>query len=259
MRKIVILGFMGNKEFSRKMSELKFPLNPLSLCQGGMMRMKKRSRLLLPLLLLFLGSGCAHVISKDLRANSDLSLTLKQVRETPEAYKGKSVIWGGEIIQVINQEDGTTEIEVYQEPLNFMGKPEEKDVSEGRFLVLHDKFLDPYLYWEGRRITVAGELQGEKIEPLGQMYYRYPLVTSKQIYLWPDYYPYPYGWGYYDPWWAYPYGWWGSGYYGYYYHHHHHHHYPPPNIQRGSPGPSGNKGSSGGRSRGSLEGGKGYK
>jgi outer membrane lipoprotein len=202
-----------------------------------------------------------YIISKDIRNKSDLSLTLKQVLENPNAYFGKSVVWGGEIIQVINQDDGTTEIEIFQEPLNFRGEPKDPATSEGRFLVLDDKFLDPYIYWEGRRITVAGELQGVKIEPLGEMYYRYPLVTSKQIYLWPDYYPYPYGWGYYDPWWAYPYGWWGVGYYGYYYYHHHHHHhyYPPHHVQRGSSGLSGKRGSSGGRSRGSSGSGHGHK
>ncbi len=145
--------------------------------------------MLLPLLLLFLIPGC-HVISKDLRVSSDLSLTLKQVRGNPDAFKGKSVIWGGEIIQVINQQDGTTEIEVFQEPLDFRGGPRDAPASEGRFLVLDFKFLNPYIYSEGRTITVAGEIQGEKFEPLGEMYYRYPLIAAKQIYLWPDYYAY---------------------------------------------------------------------
>ena len=202
--------------------------------------MRKRYQLFLPFLLLLLVPACAHVISKDIRANSDLSLTLKQVRANPDAYKGKSVVWGGEIIQVINEEDGTTEIEVYQELLNFRGEPQETSPSEGRFLVLANEFLDPYIYWEGRRITVAGELQGEKTEPLGEMYYRYPLIKSKQIYLWPNYYPYPYWWGYYDPWWAYPFGWWGFGFYyhghHHHYHHHHDHYYPPHHVEKGSGG-----------------------
>ena len=217
--------------------------------------------LILPILLL---PGCAHVISKDIRNQSDLFLTLKQVRGNPNAYSGKSVVWGGEIIQVISQEDGTTEIEVFQEPLDFRGEPKETVASEGRFLVLYSKFLDPYIYWEGRRITVAGELQGEKIEPLGQMYYRYPLVRSKQIHLWPDDYSYPYysyyPWWYYDPWWEYPYWWWGFGFHSH--HHHHHHHYPHHHFGRGGypyrsgrsglfNGTFGNRGSSGGESGGS--------
>jgi outer membrane lipoprotein len=231
-----------------------------------MMRMKKRTQLLFALLLLFSVSGCAHVISKDIRNNSDLSLTLKQVLGNPNAYSGKSVVWGGEIIQVINEEDGTTEIEIFQEPLNFRGEPKEAAPSEGRFLVLDDGFLDPDIYWEGRRITVAGELQGERIEPLGEMYYRYPLIINEQIYLWPDFSPYPYygyyPWSYYDPWWGYPYGGWGFGSY----YHHHHHHYPYHHFGKGSysyrsgksgfvNGTFGKRGSLGGGSGGSSRGG----
>ena len=167
-------------------------------------------------------SGCAHVISKDLRSHSDLSLTLKQVYQNTNAYKGKSVVWGGEIIETVNQKDGTTQIEVFQRPLGWRGELKETLASEGRFLILADKYLDPYIFRRGRKITVAGEIQEEKIKPLGEMDYRYPLLLSKQIHLWEEYYYYPvyyYPYYYYDPWWGYPYGWWG---FGYYYHHHHH-------------------------------------
>ena len=75
-----------------------------------------------------------------------------------------------------------------------------------------DSYLDPYVYSKGRKITVAGELLGDEVRPLGEMDYRYPLVFSKQLYLWEYYYYYPYpdyypGW-YYNPWSP----WWGWGY-----------------------------------------------
>jgi len=180
----------------------------------------KKVQLLLPIFLIFLVSGCAHVISNDLRASSDLSLTLRQVQEDPNTYKGKTVVWGGEIIQTINQQDGTTEIEVFQTPLGWREEPKDTVASEGRFLVTADKYLDPYVFWRGRKITVAGEIQGEEVRPLGKMDYRYPLLSSKQIYLWKDYYPYPYF--YYDPWWGYPYGWFGFSFSN----HHHHPRHP---------------------------------
>lgn len=171
--------------------------------------------------------SCAHVISKDLRTNADPSLTFNQVHQNPHTYKGKFVIWGGEIIETVDQEDGTTEIKVFQRPLGWRGVPKETLASEGRFLILADKYLDPYLYRKGKKITVAGEILGEKTEPLDKTEYRYPLLSSKQIYLWEEYYypPYPYyyydPWWYYDFWWGYPYMWWG---FGFYYHHHHHRH-----------------------------------
>ena len=104
----------------------------------------------------------------------------------------------------------------YQRPLGWREEPQETTASEGRFLILADKYLDPYLFRRGKKITVAGEILGEKIKPLGEMDYRYPILSSKQIYLWPEYYYRPYPYIYYDPWWGYPYGWGGIGF-GYYY------------------------------------------
>ncbi len=180
--------------------------------------MKSRLKWFL-LLSLILLSGCAHVISKDLRTKSDLSLTLSQVRQHPETFKGKWVVWGGEIVETVNQKEGTTQIEVFQRPLGWRGEPKETTASEGRFLVLVDKYVDPYVFRRGKKITVAGEMIGEKIKPLGQMDYRYPLVSSKEIYLWPVSYYQPYPYSYYDPTWGYPYG-WGFGFGGYSHHHH---------------------------------------
>jgi outer membrane lipoprotein len=180
--------------------------------------MKSRLKWFL-LLSLVLLSGCAHVILKDLRTKSDLSLTLTQVRQNPDAFKGKWVVWGGEIIETVNQQDGATQIEVFQRPLGWRGEPKETTASEGRFLVLADKYLDPYVFRRGKKITVAGEITGEKSKPLGERDYRYPVVSSKQIYHWPVYYYQPYPYYYYDPWWSYPYGWGG---FGFYYHPHHH-------------------------------------
>ncbi|OGQ11018.1 MAG: hypothetical protein A2026_19270 [Deltaproteobacteria bacterium RBG_19FT_COMBO_46_12] len=189
--------------------------------------MKTRFLWMLFLSWVLLLPGCAHVIKRDLRTKSDLSLTLAQVRQNPDAFKGKMVIWGGEIVETVNQQDGSTQIEIFQKPLGWRGQPQDTTYSEGRFLILADYYLDPYVFRAGKKITVAGEIQGEKIKPLGEMDYRYPLLSSKQIYFWPEYYyrPYPYyPYAYYDPWWGgYPY--WGLGFGIHYYHHPRYHHY----------------------------------
>ena len=185
--------------------------------------MKNRFQWLLLLLLVLLFSGCGHVISKDLRAKSDSSLTLAQVHQNPEAFKGKWVVWGGEINEAVNQKDETTLIEVFRRPLSWRGEPKNTIYSEGRFLVLADTYLDPYVFRRGKKITVAGEMTGEKTKLLGEMEYRYPLLSSKQFYLWPEYYYPPYPYYYYDPWWIYPYGWWGFGFNYYYFPRPHHH------------------------------------
>jgi outer membrane lipoprotein len=163
-------------------------------------------------------AGCAHVISKDLRQRAEPAVAFDQVFNNPEAFKGKWVVWGGEIVQTINQKDGTTLVEVFQRPLTWREEPVETLASGGRFLVQSEKVLDPYVFRRGRKITVAGEIQGGRQRPLGEMDYRYPALLSRQIHLWPEYvyayapYPYPY---YYDPWWYGP-GWWR---FNFYYHH----------------------------------------
>lgn len=178
------------------------------------MKTRKRFHFLPLFFLLFLVPGCAHVISKNMRDAVDPALTFGEVFKNPDAYKGKLVLWGGEIIQTVALKDGRTEVEVFQRPLGGRGEPGETARSEGRFLVLADKYLDPYLFRRGRRITVAGEVLGEKKKPLDQMEYRYPLISSRELYLWGDYYyrPYPYyyyyPWWYHRPWgWGYPYWW----------------------------------------------------
>jgi len=186
--------------------------------------MSSRFQLFIFLSLFFLLSGCAHVISKDLRGKVDPSLSFREVIQNPNAHQGKTVIWGGDIVKTINQKDGTTLIEVFQRPIGRRGEPRGTSASEGRFLVLAEKYLDPYLFKQGRKITVAGEILGGEIRTLGEMDYRYPLLTSKQIYLWKEYYYYPapyLPYYYYDPWWGYPY-WWGFGF-GVHYHRHYHH------------------------------------
>jgi outer membrane lipoprotein len=161
------------------------------------------------LLLLILLPGCAAVISKSLRAQVDLSLHFSEAFQNPKAYEGKIVIWGGEVIKTINQKDGTTLVEVLQRPLNRMEEPEVTKPPGGRFLMLSQKYLNSFILREGTRITIAGEILGERSMPLGEMEYRYPLILSREMYLWEYhfYYPsqyYPRGHFYFPWWWYFP-------------------------------------------------------
>ncbi len=63
--------------------------------------------LIFSVLLFFVLHGC-YPISKELRAQADKTLTFEQVLKNPEDYKNKIVIWGGEVVETINQNDGTT-------------------------------------------------------------------------------------------------------------------------------------------------------
>jgi len=104
-----------------------------------------------------------------------------------------------------------TEIEVVQKQVSSSGEPYLTDKSEGRYLVVVDRFLDPAIYRSGRDITVAGEVQGSVQRRLGEIDYRYPVIAAVELHLWkeplsPPAYPYayPFGYPYYRRWGPYP-------------------------------------------------------
>jgi outer membrane lipoprotein len=155
------------------------------------------------ILILFYAPRCAHVISQDLRSKASPSLSFNEISANPGVYKGQTVVWGGEIIEFVNQKDGTSIIEVSQRPLDEYGRPNTSWKSEGRFLIKSDKHLDNYSYKMGTKITVGGEILGAETKNVGGSEYRYPLVNGKEIYSYnePNFRDDPF----YDPWWHYPY------------------------------------------------------
>lgn len=162
-------------------------------------------------------SGCAYPISQQLREEAAKNVTFPMVLNNPSAYVGDIVIWGGTIIRTLNLKAGT-EIFVLDTPLNQRGAPQQDIHSRGRFIAKTSGFLDPEVYKRGNQVTLAGEISGEKILPLGQTRYTYPVLMIKELHLWqkeryyPDYYN-DYG---YHPYWRGPYyapGFWG--FYGY--------------------------------------------
>ena len=89
----------------------------------------------------------------------------------------------GVIIETTNSKEGTL-IEVLQRPMARSGRPLETDASEGRFLISSDKFLDPAVYHPGKRITVIGVASGSSVRPLGELEYRYPVLSARELKLW---------------------------------------------------------------------------
>ncbi len=126
--------------------------------------------------------GCAHVISQELRGRVDRELTPMALFKDPDAYKGKTVMLGGVIVSSINTDEGTY-IEVLQKPLDYRGRPEDADISHGRFIVFYEGYLDTAIYSRGREMTVAGEVIGKRLRPLGEIQYPYPLIKSRELHL----------------------------------------------------------------------------
>lgn len=145
------------------------------------------------------------------------NVSFSSVLQNPDAYISNIVLWGGSIIETTNLKNGT-EIIVLQEPLGSGDRPENAESSLGRFIAMSPKFLDPFIYRNGRKITLAAQVTGKKTLQLGETSYTYPVVTIKQLHLWKNrqtyYYAYPYDYWYYG--WG-PYGWypWYPWYPGY--------------------------------------------
>jgi outer membrane lipoprotein len=142
-----------------------------------------RRALFFTLSLMGLFSACAPVISKQSLREVDAGLTFQELIKDPDRHKGKVVLLGGQIVTVTIR-DGETWVEVLQQPLDWQEKPEDTDLSYGRFLVRFLDFRDPAIYSAGRKITVAGEVQGKKVWPLKEIEYNYPVLIPRESHLW---------------------------------------------------------------------------
>ena len=147
--------------------------------------MRSKSSLLLPVILgiLFAGSGCAPPFSEELLQTVDRSLSLERLRNDPGRYRGTVVMLGGMIIDVKNTAEGTF-VEVLQKPLDRRGRPQKTDRTEGRFLARSGQYLDSAVYLAGRDLTIVGEVSGERTLLLGEVDYRYPVITIRDTRLW---------------------------------------------------------------------------
>ena len=192
-------------------------------------------------LVLMICIGCVpYPISKQLRLEAVPEASVPAVQENPQAFIGKTVIWGGDILELTNDSSGSV-IMILETPLDRNGFPKPRGASRGRFIATTHKFLDPAIYKTGSPVTLAGEVTGVRKQTLGNSVYPYPVVAIKELRYWqynPYYSPYylgPYGYPYYPPWWYSPfdypyyYPWWDED-------------FEWPDDDDGSPSPGGDGG-----------------
>ncbi|MDH5572953.1 MAG: Slp family lipoprotein [Gammaproteobacteria bacterium] len=129
-------------------------------------------------------SACASSPGFDTR-DIDPSLTPERVVHSLSANQGKTLLWGGLIININNLEQ-LTRIEVLAYPLNDAQLPLHNQSPMGRFLVDYQGFLEPSNYAPGRMITVRGTLIKLQQGKIGESNYLYPVLNSQQLYLWPQ-------------------------------------------------------------------------
>ncbi len=128
-------------------------------------------------------TSCAPAIPKESLRQVDPDITFQALVKNPDAYRGKVVLLGGQIMNTTLSE-GATWVEVLQRPLDWRQRPKDTDESYGRFLVRFPGFQDPAIYSPGKKITVLGEVAGKKSMPLGNIEYLYPELIPREQYLW---------------------------------------------------------------------------
>lgn len=98
---------------------------------------------------------------------------------------GVRVIWGGVILSSKNLKDAT-QFEVLGQPLNTRYQPQTDEPPIGRFIIQQMGFLETSLYSAGRKITVLGKLQKHQAGKVGDANYKYPVLESEKLHLWPE-------------------------------------------------------------------------
>lgn len=126
--------------------------------------------------------GCAHVVPEEVRKTVDQSVNIKVLFKEPGTYSGKTVMLGGEILQVKNTKKGTF-VEVLQRDLSTDGRPILDAPTMGRFMVLSKEFLDPEVFKKGKLLTVVGQVKGTISGTIGEVEYKYPLIEATHLYL----------------------------------------------------------------------------
>ncbi len=130
-------------------------------------------------------AGCAPpVVPESLAPQIDQALTFNQMVESPDTYRGKVVVLGGEILKAKALKGGT-QLEILQLPLDSDQEPvTDRMESKGRFLALQKEFLDPATIAEGTRVTVIGEVTGSTVDKMDEADYRFPTLDVKHLHRW---------------------------------------------------------------------------
>ena len=157
------------------------------------------------------------VVPEDLEEQVHEGISFAKLREAPLQYKGKTVVFGGQVLSS-RRLDHSTQIEVLQLPLDRSMEPGGSlQKSQGRFIAIEEEFLDPATLPFNTRVTVVGEVTGVVTRPLDETTYDYPTLVIKKLTVWSAIstdqvyrsYPYPYISPYWGPYWR-PYRgpWW---------------------------------------------------
>lgn len=175
-----------------------------------------------------IATGCSTIPEALVHENLSM-ISVEDVQQEPDNYKGQRVRWGGVITQIINNKDDTW-VEVLALQLSSNGRPLSNRLNnQGRFIAKLDQFLDPEVYQAGYSITIIGTVTDNIDGKIGEYLYQFPVITVQGHHLWPKMTSRAYryispGYWYYGhhPFWNFGYSYYGFGvrfhydYYPYY-------------------------------------------
>jgi outer membrane lipoprotein len=134
--------------------------------------------------ILLFGCSSQRIIPESMEPLVDKTVSFRDLLVSPESYKGRVLVLGGEVLNAKRLRDGT-QIELLQLPIEDGERPShDRQQSQGRFLALQQEFLDPATMVQGTRVTIVGEVSGSKTDHLDDVEYRYPTLIVKHLHVW---------------------------------------------------------------------------
>ena len=135
-------------------------------------------------------TGCTSALSNQVMQQVDEKILFQDLQKQPERYRGAVVVFGGQILETVVKES-ETRVQVLQLPLGAQQRPDNTASPQGRFIVIYKRFADPLVYEKGRKITVAGVVEGGEVIMLNDRPYNVPVLLERETHLWKteDYYP----------------------------------------------------------------------
>jgi outer membrane lipoprotein len=125
--------------------------------------------------------GCTSVVPEALRAEIDRSVTIAQIARTPEEYRGRTVLLGGEVVRV-EPAGPDLELTLAERPLSPLDEsPMLTRTSRGDVAVRVSGGARAAIR-EGQVVTLVGVILGREpgADPQGV-----PRLEAKHLYVWP--------------------------------------------------------------------------
>jgi len=123
-------------------------------------------------------------LSRQAREQIDYTGSFTSLQADPDRHVGATTLLGGRVIAT-TPTDGGTEIVTLQLPIGSNDRPRDGDDSQGRFILKTQQFIDPALYPKDTLISVVAKLTGSEQRMIGEMAYRYPVLSIVEIKKWP--------------------------------------------------------------------------